>query len=168
MNTLKDSFLWSWEADSCSETQEMSVILWNPKVHYSDHKSLLLDHIMRCLKRLHTVALRSILILSAQVLIHKFCISFYLVYVSYKFGLFHPPVIVHFNNIRWSTYHEPSHRVKFLPLSCIQIIPRDSSRARPFARVPNIVVFTKQRNKQLTRTSRKTAEQNQQLLRMST
>jgi hypothetical protein len=44
----------SWEAVSCSSTQELPNISWNPKVHYLVHKSLRLAPIMSEINPVHT------------------------------------------------------------------------------------------------------------------
>jgi hypothetical protein len=44
----------SWEAASCADTKEFSNILWNPKIHSSDRKSLSVVYILSHINPVHT------------------------------------------------------------------------------------------------------------------
>jgi hypothetical protein len=50
----------SWEAANCAATQELSCILWNPKVHCCVHKRPLLIHILSHINPVHTTPLLSL------------------------------------------------------------------------------------------------------------
>jgi hypothetical protein len=53
-----------WEANSCSVTQEISNILWNPKFNFRVHQSPLLFSVLRYIYQVHI--LNSILILELR------------------------------------------------------------------------------------------------------
>jgi len=46
----------SWETDSFSASQEISHILWNPKVYYRLHKSPPIVHILSQINPMHSLA----------------------------------------------------------------------------------------------------------------
>jgi len=46
----------SWETDSFSASQEISHILWNPKVYYRLHKSPAIVHILSQINPMHSLA----------------------------------------------------------------------------------------------------------------
>jgi len=45
----------SWQADSHSASQDVHRLLWDPKVHYCVHNSLLLVSILRHVSLFHTL-----------------------------------------------------------------------------------------------------------------
>jgi hypothetical protein len=75
----------SWEANSRSASQVISCLLWNPKVHDRDHRSLILTPILNQMRTVHTfppyfpkihsniifppASLRNILIFSSHLLL---------------------------------------------------------------------------------------------------
>jgi hypothetical protein len=46
----------SQEALNCEDTQDLSTILWNPKIHYQFIKSLLLISILSQINPIHTIS----------------------------------------------------------------------------------------------------------------
>jgi hypothetical protein len=84
----------SSEAANYAASQELSSILWNPKVHYSVHKSTPLVPILSQIDPVHTIPsyLRSILI-STYVLVFL-AVSFFLAFppISYIIS-FSPPFV---------------------------------------------------------------------------
>jgi hypothetical protein len=60
----------SWEAANCAATQELSSILWNPKVHYRTHRSPPMVPILSQIDLVHTI---------------PFCLS------KIHFNIVHPP-----------------------------------------------------------------------------
>jgi hypothetical protein len=50
-----------WEANSHSASQEISRLVWNPKVHYRVHKIPILSQ-MNAVHPSHRIALKSVLI----------------------------------------------------------------------------------------------------------
>jgi hypothetical protein len=68
-----------WEAVICAETRELSSILYKNKVYYHVHKSLPLLPILSQINSLHSISVRSILILSTHLCLSFLVVSFFVV-----------------------------------------------------------------------------------------
>jgi hypothetical protein len=85
----------SWEAANCAATQELRSVLWNPKVHYSVHKSPSLVPIPSQINPIYTIPAHL---------------------PKIHFKIVHPPT-------SWSSQWSPSFRLSHQYPTCIAPLP---------------------------------------------
>jgi len=132
-------------AYSHSSSQEVSHLLWNPKVYYHVHKSLLLVHILSQMNLIHNVYPISLKIHCNIILPYMprssawsntfrfsnqnfVCIS-HILYAFYMPHLSHSPWLDHTNNIWWREQVTKLLIMQFSPAFCISFPLRSKSES---------------------------------------